>query len=89
MDNIAHLPHATEQHSQSDSDILQALFKAKASNNIIKLLIPGLVFILVNLPFVDTLMVKVGLEPESLTGVLVKALVFIVLLWIAQLWALK
>ena len=89
MDDISRLPHANDPQTQADDAIVQSLFKStsnrQTSQNIASLLIPGIIFLALNLPFVDGILKNLTASSD-IVYLLIKTLLFIVILWLAQLW---
>lgn len=81
-DNISQLPATDEKISEIDINILNTLFENKnVKKNIKKLLIPGLVFLILNIPMVDSLM-KNLISNSTIINLIIKTLLFLVILWI-------
>ena len=87
-DNMMSLPVNAVQPSQQDVRVMEAMFGSSMSSNATKLVIPGILFFVLSLPFVDSLL-KGMITTSDLIHLVIKTGLFLALLLVAQLlgWA--
>ena len=89
-DHISSLPHSDEQVSQKDIDVMKSVFGGSAQtkgllscDNLKKLFLVGIVFLLINLPIIDSAM-KAVFDTSDFILLLIKTILFVVIILLAQ-----
>jgi hypothetical protein len=86
-DPMSRLPVASQQQQPSEQEmrVMEAMFGSTSSGYEAKrLIVPGVLFLVLNLPFIDTLL-KGVITASNTVLLLIKTCVFLVSLLVAQL----